>query len=377
MKIVAKRIVFHANSSLGDAIVYIPSLFILRQMYPDAEIVCTANYVAYELYQRLGFINKVIRIFKGDLTCDQTAELFIKEINGYQDEQGNHPCADAVILAERSSFFIKAALRSNCPNIVTFSYFKALFTPRLHFTPYFQRWKTQEVLHYQFLAKQLNPKLYKQALDQADLNQARLSPSKEAQEAINQEFLSLGYQGQKLAIFNPLSANCLKRGFSFDIPTLVNLVNELASEFPQIFFVVSSNNADAIKAEDLHSDNLKLLVNKGGLDKLIALVDRCSLLFAPSTGTAHIADNMGKDVCGIYPYYDYKRWVATGMNQLSQRQKHPSITPNHFTCTFLPKNWKDDPQKYLEDYKQNCRASLQRLISLQLAPSNVLCRQIQ
>ena len=364
MKIVAKRIVFHAHSSLGDTTVYIPSLFILRQMYPDAEIVCTANDVAYELYQRLGFINKVIRIFKDDLTWDQTAELFIKEINGYQDEHGNHPCADAVILAERSSFFIKAALRSNCPNIVTFSYFKALFTPRLHFTPYFQRWKTQEVLHYQFLAKQLNPKLYKQALDQADLNQARLSPSKEAQEAINQELLDLGYQGQKLAIFNPLSANCLKRGFSFDIPTLVNLVNELAAEFPQIFFVVSSNNADAIKAEDLHSDNLKLLVNKGGLDKLIALVDRCSLLFAPSTGTAHIADNMGKDVCGIYPYYDYKRWVATGMNQLSQKQKHPSITPNHFTCTFLPKNWKDDPQKYLEDYKQNCRASLQRLISL-------------
>ena len=364
MKIVAKRIVFHAYSSLGDTTVYIPSLFILRQMYPDAEIVCTANDVAYELYQRLGFINKVIRIFKDDLTWDQTAELFIKEINGYQDEQGNHPCADAVILAERSSFFIKAALRSNCPNIVTFSYFKALFTPRLHFTPYFQRWKTQEVLHYQFLAKQLNPKLYKQALDQADLNQARLSPSKEAQEAINQELLDLGYQGQKLAIFNPLSANCLKRGFSFDIPTLVNLVNELAAEFPQVFFVVSSNNAEAIKAEDLHSDNLKLLVNKGGLDKLIALVDRCSLLFAPSTGTTHIADNMGKDVCGIYPYYDYKRWVATGMNQLSQKQKHPSITPNHFTCTFLPKNWKDDPQKYLEDYKQNCRASLQRLISL-------------
>ena len=216
MKIVAKRIVFHAYSSLGDTTVYIPSLFILRQMYPDAEIVCTANDVAYDLYQRLGFINKVIRIFKDDLTWDQTAELFIKEINGYQDEQGNHPCADAVILAERSSFFIKAALRSNCPNIVTFSYFKALFTPRLHFTPYFQRWKTQEVLHYQFLAKQLNPKLYKQALDQADLNQARLSPSKEAQEAINQELLDLGYQGQKLAIFNPLSANCLKRGFSFD-----------------------------------------------------------------------------------------------------------------------------------------------------------------
>lgn len=308
MKINAKRIIFHANSSLVDSTVYIPSLFMLKQMYPNAEIVCTANGVAYELYQHLPFIDKVICIFKDDLRWDQSVELFIKEINGYDDEKGHHPCADAVILAERSSVFIKIALRSNCRHIVTFSYFKALFTPRLHFTPYFPRRKRQEVLHYQFLLKQLNPKLYQQTLDQADLNQARLKPTTQAKEAVNMELQKLGYQGQKLVIFNPLSANCLKRGFSFSIPTLIKLVNELASEFPQLFFVVSSNETNTIKKEDLQGENLKLLVNTSGLDNLIALVDRCSLLFAPSTGTAHIADNMGKDVCGIYPHYDYKRW---------------------------------------------------------------------
>lgn len=364
MKINAKRIIFHAYSGLGDTTLYIPSLFMIKQMYPDAELVCTVNSLAYDLFQNLSYVDKVVCVFYDSSTYDQAAELLIKEINGYDDEKGHHPCADVVILAERATLFINAALKSNCPHIVTFSYFKALFVPRLHFTPYIQRQKIQEILHYQHLVKQLNPKLYNKALQSADFNQARLKPTVESLEFVKNELSKLGYQGQKLVLVNPLSITSAKKGFSFDIPSLISLANELAKEYPQLFFVVSLNKTDIIKPEDLKHDNLKLLVNQGSIYNLIALVDLCSLVISPSTGTVHIADNMGKDILGIYPYYDQNRWDGTAMNQLSAKQDQPSTKPNYFSCIILDPNWKEDVPKYFDKCLQMCRTGLDRLLSL-------------
>lgn len=383
-----QRITVFMASGIGDTVVYIPSLQMLRAMYPDATICYICNQTALTLYRQFNFADRYC-LFTGD------TDILSKELNGenlnyltaneikehdnvtlpslHELQQDNWGVTDLLIMTERNGKYIKAALESSCRQVLTFCYSRALYTSRLPFIRYFSRHTHHEVFSLQFLLKTLDKKRFKEVFDTTDLKGAVLRASAHARDSINtflhdsgylvkssdpltgfvpyrrplsianssQPELNEAHVGQNIAtyryliVINPNSISTMGKGYSYAPECYVKMARDLAESFPHILFVISSYGEQSYHHEEYNSPNLKLYINEDGLMNVIALLEQCDLLISPSTGPAHIADNIGRDVLGGYAYYDEHRWAAIGLMQLASKQKKPSITPHKFAMHLI------------------------------------------
>lgn len=363
MKLNPERIIVNSHSALGDTIEYQPFFLMLRTMFPQAEIHCVCNQNTMFLAKLIpGRCDRYSPLWEecqeqNELNKDEFKRRFVDCVkNGFSDGKP----ADLIILIDRRTELIKLALSTGCPHVVTFSYFPALYTPRLHFLPWIQRWKIHEIFHYQHLLKCINPQRYQECFAQLDLKQVRPRFDDQENAAIYQSVVSdlvaLGYDPNHraadsgLIIINPLSGTAERCGYNYKHEDYVRLGHELAQAFPQLFFVISYFGDQPFAHLPITAPNLKLWQNKGSLTYLLALISLCDLIIVPSTGPAHAADLMGKDVCEMLPYYDCPRWVANGMGQLASRQPKPSVGINQCRYQILNEDWKATDESYEQHY---------------------------
>ena len=221
------------------------------------------------------------------------------------------------------------------------------------------------VLH---LLKCLDKKRFKKAFDNCDFKKSILKANFKARSEIDAFLANIGYKIRdtkedsellqedfkptytqldnkdplkdkysKLIVINPNAASSFKYGFCYGPSYYVKLAHNLALEYPNILFVILCYGDQDFNLDNCHIDNLKFYINKGSLMNVIALLEQCDLLISPSTGPAHIADNLGKDVIGAFPYYDKIRWAPNGLMTVAQNQKSPSITPHNYALHFIKK----------------------------------------
>lgn len=358
MKLNPQRIVVNAHSALGDTMEYQPFFLMLRTMFPQAEIHCTCNQNTMLLAQLIpGRCDHYSPIWEGFKSQEEFNQRFINCVNhGFSDGKP----ADLIILLDRRTALIKLALSTGCPHIVTFSYFPALYTPRLHFLPWIPRKKIHEIFHYQHLLKCINSERYHACFDQIDLNEARPHFSDTQNADIYHQVVSdlagLGYdlktEQRPLVIINPLSGNSDRYGYNYQHEDYVRLGHELAHAYPELFFVITCFGDHPFCHLPITEPNLKLWQNQGNLTHLLAMISLCALIIVPSTGPAHAADLMGKDVVEMMPDYDCPRWIACGMGQLAARQSKPSVAINKCQYQILLKDWKDTPESYDQHYQE-------------------------
>lgn len=365
------KIIFEAESGLGDSIEYIPALYVLRFMYPQAEIVVATCSFGLDLFAQLPFVDRVF-------DTKHTPKGLQAAINSFSTTEQSPVSADLAITVERNSRIINAVLATKVQKVVTFSYLKALFIPRLHFTSYIKRNELHEIWHYQHLVRSCAPKLYDKAFLQVDFSQARAQYDQESAYYVR-DFLQQSQVAKykHLIVLNPACSTAEQKGFNLKHEDYFMLADHLATLFPQCLFVLSSHQQEPYAEFTSSNSNLKIFTNIGSILRLIALVDQASLVIAPSTGTAHVADNLGVDVCALYPHYDDKRWSADGFNQLlaKQAQKQGKTLPqtevhNHFTCLYLPDGWQNNYDHYLHDFEQLCAKVITSTILKQ--PSKLL-----
>ena len=371
MKLNPKRIIVNSHSALGDTMEYQPFFLMLRTMFPQAEIHCVCNQNTMLLAKLIpGRCDRYSPLWEecrgpNELNRDEFNRRFVDCVkHGFSDGKP----ADLIILMDRRTELIKLALSTDCPHVVTFSYFPALYTPRLHFLPWIPRKKIHEIFHYQHLLKCINPQRYQECFAQLDLEQAR--PHFNDQEnaviyhQVCSDLVALDYDfnncavGGGIIIINPLSGNSDRFGYNYKHEDYVRLGHELAQAFPQLFFVISYFGDQPFAHLPITAPNLKLWQNKGTLTHLLALISLCDLIIVPSTGPAHAADLMGKDVCEMMPDYDCPRWVANGMGQLASRQPKPSVGINQCRYQILREDWKATDESYEQHYQafaQMCR----------------------
>ena len=281
--------------------------------------------------------------------------------------------SDLIILMDRRTELVKLALsigkvgrgngtllaKKDLPQVVTFSYFPALYTPRLRFLPWLPRKKIHEIFHYQFLLKCINSERYRACFDELDLEQARphFNEHENAQYylEVKRDLLALGYDLERdtrpLVVINPLSGNSDRYGYNYKHEDYVRLGHELAHAYPQLFFVITCYGNPPFSKLPLTEPNLKLWNNQGTLNHLLAMLSLSSLVIVPSTGPAHVADIMGKDVVEMMPDYDCPRWIANGMGQLASRQQQPSVGINQCRYQILRQNWKDTKASYEQHFQ--------------------------
>ena len=126
-----------------------------------------------------------------------------------------------------------------------------------------------------------------------------LKPSIESIERVNELLKSKNISSQKsIIILHPGSG-----GSSLDFP--INKMKELAQKISDeldVEILITGNKSEKELCQSLVvSEKTKNIAGKFNLSELIALIDKCKLLIANSTGPIHIAAALGKFVVGFYP----------------------------------------------------------------------------
>ena len=73
-----------------------------------------------------------------------------------------------------------------------------------------------------------------------------------------------------------------------------------------------------------------------------------------STGPAHIADNIGRDVIGSFPFYDEYRWRADGFMQLAAKQKVPTLEPHDLKMQIVNHKVANDEHNKFDEFCRMC-----------------------
>ena len=355
-----QRIVFDGHSGIGDTMQYIAALLSLRAMYPQAQILFTTNVIGKMILGSCNFVDRIAVVWQGGSTDSvnlqrlvQQAKYFTVAADALDDAiNGLHlPRADMIVCVERNRELLEAALSTGA-QVFTFSTLRALTHKNLHFSLPFNRYHMHEMVRYQHLVQAFDPQLFRKTFAQIDLSQVRLTPLQQdlslidsfLQQALREAAVAVGTSAnsfQHLVTINPLSKTAEINGLNFKHSDYVALGEHLARKYPQCLFVLSSYGE-----QDFHQNfqriarqvpNLKLFVNTGNILTLLALVHRSSLVIAPSTGTAHLADNQSVDLCGIYTKQGSYRWGAGGLQQLCELQAKMRGTTaiNYLPCAQI------------------------------------------
>lgn len=406
------------KSGIGDSVVYIPALHVLRAMYPDAKISFMCNLASFFFYKQFHLADRYY-ILDGDFNEDE----FVKELNGenrnflsasdlieqgpaakpfvHEQQQNHWEATDLLIMTERNRHYIKLSLTSKCKQVLTYSYARALYTSRLPFLRPYSRHAQHEIFGFQFLLKTLDKKRYLKAFNELDLQKSIIKASPEARHFIQDYLTKLGYLTKEadpitglvpkhrakqdnhqthehsahdnainshgddmkrtaqrvykdMIIINPLCISTFKKGYSYHPDDYVKLALQLAKDFPHILFIISSYGQQSFHDIEIPYDNLKLLINKGDMSNVIALIEQCDLIVSPSTGPAHIADNIGRDVIGSFPFYDEYRWRADGFMQLAAKQKVPTLEPHDLKMQIVNHKVANDEHNKFDEFCLMC-----------------------
>ena len=377
-----QRIIFDGHSGIGDTMQYIAALLSLRAMYPQAQILFTTNTIGKMLLGSCNFVDRIAVVWQKGGSADsanlqrlvQQAKYFTVAADALDDEiNGLHlPSADMIVCVERNKELLEAALSTGA-QVFTFSTLRALTQKNLHFSLPFNRHHMHEMVRYQHLVQACDSQLFRKTFAQIDLSQVRLTPLQHdlelidsfLQQALREAAVAMGtpaHSFQHLVTINPLSKTAEIEGLNFKHADYVALGEHLARKYPQCLFVLSSYGE-----QDFHQNfqqiasqvpNLKLFVNTGNILTLLALVHRSSLVIAPSTGTAHLADNQSVDLCGIYTKQGSYRWGAGGLQQLCELQAkmRGTAAPVFNTCayTLVKQGWEQEYEHYRDHFFTMC-----------------------
>ena len=126
MKLNPERIIVNSHSALGDTMEYQPFFLMLRTMFPQAEIHCVCNQNTMLLAKLIpGRCDRYSPLWEecrgpNELNRDEFNRRFVDCVkHGFSDGKP----ADLIILMDRRTELIKLALSTDCPHVVTFSYF--------------------------------------------------------------------------------------------------------------------------------------------------------------------------------------------------------------------------------------------------------------
>lgn len=126
-----------------------------------------------------------------------------------------------------------------------------------------------------------------------------LYPSKQSKEKVEVELKALGISPLKsMIILHPGSG-----GSSIDLPLdkMKELVIKISQELDVEILITGSESEKELCSSLIVSEKTKNLAGKFELPELIALINKCNLLIANSTGPLHIAAALGKYVISFYP----------------------------------------------------------------------------
>lgn len=339
-----ERIIISRTDKIGDLILSIPSFFMLRKMYPDAEITVLVRKYNYDIVKNLEYIDRVIKI------DDYTQKEILKKIEYFK--------ADLFIALYNDSFISKLAKKSGAKlRVGPYSKIYSFFTFNRGI---FQRRSDSiknEAEYNLDLVKKVDPILYESRFQ---LETAIVLT--QANRDVAEEFLRLCRVIGKILVINPFMGGSAK---NITDEQYVSLINKITDRNRDLNVVLTAHIDDEQRMNELmekiESRKVFPFLNGGDLLNTAAVIEAADVYFGGSTGPTHIAGALNKKIVAIYPAkktQSITRWGVYGDKNVEY------LVPD----ADNPKENYDD--KFFESYNVQMEERLIAMIEAKLRERN-------
>ncbi|MFK4786163.1 glycosyltransferase family 9 protein [Fusobacterium sp. MFO224] len=279
-----KRIIISRTDKIGDLILSIPSFFMTKKMFPDAELIILVRKYNYEILKNLPYIDRILKI------DDYRQETLLEKIKYFN--------ADVFIALYNDKFISKLAKASGAKYKIGpisklssfFTYNKGVFQKR-------SKSIKNEAEYNLDLIYKLNPEKYNENFE---INNALILTEE------NLNVASLFYKnnniGNKSLVVNPFMGGSAKNISDFQY---ANLLQKIYDRIPDLDIILTCHISEEERGEKIISQinrsRVFLFANGGSILNLAAIIEKCKVFFGGSTGPTHIAGTLKKDIVAIYP----------------------------------------------------------------------------
>ncbi len=296
------RIIVSRTDKIGDLVLSIPSFYMLRKMYPQAEITVLVRNYNYEIVENLPYINRVVKI------DDYRQKELLEKIKHFK--------ADVFIALYTDSFVAKLAKASKAKwRIGPLSKLSSIFTYNKGIRQRRSLSVKNEAEYNLDLVKKLDPKVFEK---EYEINTSIFL--EERHERAVKVFLEENNIDGKILVVNPFMGGSAK-----NIPDgeYADILKKVLESMPELNIVVTCHISEENRGEDIikavGSDKVYLFANGGDLLNLAGMIAKADLYFGGSTGPTHIAGSMKRKIVAIYPNKKTQhpvRWGVFGWNDV-------------------------------------------------------------
>lgn len=279
-----KKIIIARTDKIGDLILSIPSFFMLRKMYPDAEITLLVRDYNYNIVKNLPYINRVVQIDR------YRRKELLEKIKYFN--------ADVFIALYVDNFVMELVKASKAKvKIGPLSKLKSFFTFNRGVLQKRSKSIKHEAEYNLDLIKKLDKKLFENKFEintQIFLDKSNLEAA--------EKFFKDNCIGDKVLVVNPFMGGSAK---NITDKQYADILREVIDRVEEVDIIVTAHISDEERGlkllEEIGKDKVYLFANGGELLNIGAIIDRAKVYFGGSTGPTHIAGSLQKSIVALYP----------------------------------------------------------------------------
>ena len=298
-----KRILVARTDKIGDLVLSIPSFFMLKKMYPNAELIVLVRGYNADIVRNLSYIDRVIKI--DGFTKDELLE----KIAYFK--------ADVFIALYNDSYIASLAKASKAKiKIGPISKLSSFFT----YNKGIRQQRSKSIKNEAEYNLDLVAKLDKERYDEIFELNTKIELSEKNRNVANLYFSENNING-KILVVNPFIGGSAK---NITDEQYINILKKVKQETPNLNIIITCHISDEERAEKLRlalaQENIFVFANGASILNTAAIIERANVYFGGSTGPTHIAGALGKKIVAIYPNKKTQsptRWGIYGNNDVT------------------------------------------------------------
>lgn len=279
-----KKIIISRTDKIGDLLLSIPSFFMARKMFPQAEIMILVRNYNYEIVKNLPYIDKILKI------DDYKEEELENEIKNFNADVFIALYNDKIIskLARVSKARFRIGPISKIYSI--FSFNKGAWQKRSESIK-------NEAYYNLDLIKKIDPKRYEELFE---IN-SKIYLEDENISNVNMYMDRNKIEG-KLLVVNPFMGGSAKTITDDQYSKLLQKIYDVRKD---ISIIITCHISEKERSEkilkEINREKVYVFANEGSVLNLAGMIDRADVYLGGSTGPTHLAGALGKKIVAIYP----------------------------------------------------------------------------
>lgn len=278
------KIIISRTDKIGDLILSIPSFFMAKKMYPEAEIILLVRNYNYEIVKNLPFVDRVYKI------DDFRAEELLEKIKYFN--------ADIFVALYNDSYIAKLAKASKAPvRIGPVSKLSSFFAFNKGVLQKRSKSIKNEADYNLDLIRKINPERYDEVFE----IQTKIYLENSNRD-VAERFFKENNIGENSLVVNPFMGGSAK---NITDDQYASLLQKLYDRTEDTYIIITCHISEEERGQKLIDkigrERVYLFANGGSLLNLAAVIEKGKLYFGGSTGPTHIAGALQKEIVALYP----------------------------------------------------------------------------